>query len=335
MERQFFRKFPEVLMLDVTMGTNNQGRPLLVSCSPGPDMKTFTPMRSFLPSQCRWVFDWLLTSAIPLLLGEEALRRTQLVLSDGDPKIYGAFDAAKSKYFPNAIHGLCIFHLVTKPLQVMRSSLKALDHPDVKYQLKIFKMWVLSWMRLGGVESEQEYQISRKLMLDWLETYQKNMVHTCQKNMNLHEALKHNSVLLMEFFRTSIEYQKDRWFFPNRKNKLHLQQKATSSLEGTNHTIKVKASKPVAPNMSMTRSVITQNEQCESIMTEMKLKAKYDFEATPTWTTDHNAKELTTMGESLRQEVVKQGANYLKKGLTREQLLFRIEKTESERHILS
>jgi hypothetical protein len=115
-ERRLFELFPEVLMLDVTFGTNNEGRPLAVSASMDAELKTFTPVRAFLPSECQWVFQWLWKTAIPILLGKDNLSRVQLVVSDGDSKIYNAFNSVQKDIYPAAIHGLCIFHLVTLPL---------------------------------------------------------------------------------------------------------------------------------------------------------------------------------------------------------------------------
>ena len=122
--------FPEILMVDVTHGTNSETRPLCVSASIDANMKTFTPIRAFLPSECQWVFHWLWASAIPSLLGIEAIRRIQLVLSDGDPKIYIPLDNVIKKLYPSAVHGLCSFHLVSQPLQRLR--LQGRDKPQVK-----------------------------------------------------------------------------------------------------------------------------------------------------------------------------------------------------------
>jgi hypothetical protein len=115
-ERRLFELCPEVFMLDVTFGTNNEGRPLGISASPDAELKTFTPVRAFLPSECQWVFHWLWSSAIPLLLGRENVSRVQLVLTDGDSKIYNPFNSVQKEIYPAAIHGLCIFHLVSQPL---------------------------------------------------------------------------------------------------------------------------------------------------------------------------------------------------------------------------
>ena len=100
-EKKPFQMFPEVLMVDVTMGTNNQGGPLAVTAAPGPDLKVFTLLRAFLPSECRWVFDWLFSTVTPLLMGPDTCRRIQLVLSDGDCKRHNAFDNCQEDHCPN------------------------------------------------------------------------------------------------------------------------------------------------------------------------------------------------------------------------------------------
>lgn len=97
-------------------------------------METFTPVRAFLPSECQWVFHWLWASAIPFLLGPENIRRIQLVLSDGDPKIYIPFDSLKENLYPSAIHGLCGFHLIIQFFQKL--GLLGKDKPEVKMMIE-------------------------------------------------------------------------------------------------------------------------------------------------------------------------------------------------------
>jgi hypothetical protein len=133
-ERRLFEMFPEVFMIDVTHATNSEGRPLAVSASVDAHMKTFTPIRAFLPSECQWVFHWLWTTAIPTLLGRENIRRKELALSDGDSKIYTPFDSVKAELYPHAIHGLCNFHLVTQPLAKLQ--IRGKDKPIVVSMLK-------------------------------------------------------------------------------------------------------------------------------------------------------------------------------------------------------
>lgn len=119
-ELLYFELYPEIFMVDVTYGTNNEGRPLFMSGSVDCDMKTFTPVRAFMPSECKWVFRWLWAEAIPALLGKDNLSRVQMVLSDGDSKIYDTFDQVREYLFPNAVHGLCLYHLVVQKLEDLK-----------------------------------------------------------------------------------------------------------------------------------------------------------------------------------------------------------------------
>jgi hypothetical protein len=116
-EKRLFELYPEVLMIDVTYGTNSEGRPLGLTACFDPDMKSFTPIRVFMPSECCWVFRWIWDTAIPNLLGRQNLKRVQLVLTDGDSKIYEQFNQVKEAIYSNACHGLCIYHLIVQPLQ--------------------------------------------------------------------------------------------------------------------------------------------------------------------------------------------------------------------------
>ena len=119
-EKRLFELYPEVLMMDVTYGTNNEGRPLLLTAAFDSDMKSFTPLRAFLPSECRWVFQWIWATAIPTLLGREYISRVQLVLTDGDVNIYVPFDELKEELYPNAVHALCMFHKIIQALTKLR-----------------------------------------------------------------------------------------------------------------------------------------------------------------------------------------------------------------------
>ena len=79
------------------------------------------------------MFHWLWDKAIPTLLGPENVCRIQLVLTDGDAKMYMPFEGVKGKHYPSAIHGLCGFHLVSQPLS--RKSFLGKDKPAVKVMI--------------------------------------------------------------------------------------------------------------------------------------------------------------------------------------------------------
>ena len=105
-EVELFTKFPQVFMFDVTFNTNSEKRPLGVSLGLDGDMKSFSPFRVFMPSKCAWVYNWIFGHVIPNLLGPEACKRINVVLTGGEPALYNGFDQNQKKWYPNAIHQL-------------------------------------------------------------------------------------------------------------------------------------------------------------------------------------------------------------------------------------
>jgi hypothetical protein len=172
-ERRLFELFPELVVADITAGTNNEKRPLFLIVGRDSNLKNFTALRAFLPSECRWVFHWLWDKAVPWLLGPENVKRTELILTDGDGNLYGPLDACRPIHYPCAITALCIFHLVMQPLEKLPLMFK--DDHETKDLVYIFKCWVFSWMHHGGVETVEEFDDSLSRLRSWLES----MVKPC------------------------------------------------------------------------------------------------------------------------------------------------------------
>ena len=59
--------FPEVLFMDVTSGTNKEGRGLFLVAGKDSNNHAFTGVRVFLPSEQLWVFDWIFRECLPEL----------------------------------------------------------------------------------------------------------------------------------------------------------------------------------------------------------------------------------------------------------------------------
>ena len=114
----------------------------------------------------------------------------------------------------------------------------------------------------------------------------------------------------------SILPHKSRWLFFLRQHLMTLGQTSTSALEGVNHTIKVKSSKVVTPNMSLLESYKTMDCQQESRMILWGGKAMADFERNPTWTDTQSSKILTKISESQLQQNLSQKSNYTCKVIT-------------------
>lgn len=109
---------------------------------------------------------------------------------------------------------------------------------------------------MGGVETEDEYNISKQQLIAWLNGLAASE-HTSPE-------VKYNAKILQDHFELRIKHHKSRWLLAGRGSRLTLDQKTTSTLEGVNHTIKCKSTKVVTPNMTLLTSFQTQCDQVKS-----------------------------------------------------------------------
>jgi len=161
-----FELDPAVFMFDVTMQTNCQQRPLGIGAKVDQNMNVFAPIRVFMLPQHSWVMEWIFGTCLPTLLGEESLSRTQLVLTDGDRQMHGAFDNNQADFCPKAQHGLCMHHLMNKGLERLKCKMRRQDKKRANGVLHTFKITCFAWFQTGGVESLEECHVSEKSSLD-------------------------------------------------------------------------------------------------------------------------------------------------------------------------
>lgn len=93
--------------------------------------------------------------------------------------------------YPNAIHGLCIYHLVTQPLKKLNFIHG--DKPEVKGMKVTFKLWLFRWMKYDGVETEEEFQVSKDNLERWL----------AMLSRRKEQYLSYNAKVLTDFLNTT------------------------------------------------------------------------------------------------------------------------------------
>mmetsp|Transcript_20602 Transcript_20602/g.50787 ORF Transcript_20602/g.50787 Transcript_20602/m.50787 type:complete len:328 (-) Transcript_20602:989-1972(-) len=166
--RQMFERYPEVMGADVTSQTNKENRPLFILAGKTADNETFTALAAFLPRQSRWVFDWLFRVAVPLLLPQDALDRVRLLMTDGDEKEYNPFVQVAEEFYPQAMHGLCVWHIINRGWKDngITASGPEKDGPGPLI-LKAAKNWPFSWSR--DVETDEEFNFSFRFFLAWMD----------------------------------------------------------------------------------------------------------------------------------------------------------------------
>ena len=125
-----------------------------------------------------------------------------------------------------------------------------------------FKLWVFTWMGMDGVENKEEFNISLTDLLRWLQSFE-----------NKSEIQRQTAQLLEKFLLTKVMPNEKHWFFPGRARRLTLNENSTSPLQGLQKVLKSGPGIRVAPSMCLLESLLIQDTQADTRMTENMLRA--------------------------------------------------------------
>jgi hypothetical protein len=297
-ERRLFELFPEVLFCDVTSQTNQEGRPYFMMCGRDSNGKSFTAMRAYLPNEQRWVFQYIWSTCAKHLLGDRNCKNNCVMISDGDVNISAPYLQAKKEHvFENGSHRTCLFHLVN--LGMRKIQLLGRDQPIQKYIFITTQKWILSWMRSGGVESEEEFKLSRAELVKWLQQVSNQGGSTTQTNVRL----------LVEFIRVHIVPHKLKWFNPYHMATRGFDETTSSLVESLNAAMKTRGN-AVAPNMSLPTSARTIENQAMVADALRDMEATLATESTPLWANTKTSRFVTEFAEGLISTEVAQAKYY-------------------------
>jgi hypothetical protein len=114
--KKYHSKFPHVLGLDVTFGTNAEKRPLFRASGKTSNNNNIPHVNAFIPSQQRWVFGWCIRDGLSSILHAEALLKTCIIMTDQDEQLVSTLlfelKLASSCIFGVARNRLCKWHKV-------------------------------------------------------------------------------------------------------------------------------------------------------------------------------------------------------------------------------
>jgi hypothetical protein len=100
------------MKINTTFGTNDRLMPLLSITGLDSNSKTFTVARAYIPNEQSWVFRWILSHALPKLLGIDAMQRIVVILSDGDSTEIFQINNMIDKLCSHVHQQRCGWHLV-------------------------------------------------------------------------------------------------------------------------------------------------------------------------------------------------------------------------------
>ena len=119
-ERELFQKFPEVVFMDFTANTNEEKRPLYLMCFKLSDGSSCVALRAVLPSEQSWVCDFLNRTAMPVLLGQNAMSRVVMGITDQCSNESTAWASARAKGVHTAYHCLCAWHKIYQGIRTIK-----------------------------------------------------------------------------------------------------------------------------------------------------------------------------------------------------------------------
>lgn len=264
-ERRLFQLNPFVFKVDATCHTNNEKRHLLTFTSKSASAQSFIFLKVYLPDQKASTFRWVFQVAVPKLLGRKTYERVRYVMTDGDSHEFMELDKAIKNYFVNAFRGRCGWHIIHKGWKrygIIENVVDPDRRQNLKHALNTILNWLFMFCRSGGCEDEEEYVLSKSLLLAFVHNHvAKALVRGSDKqSIQVETILKflHNHVFVHEMH----------FIFYPRKNVLHFDETTNSSHEGTNNGIK-SHSAAVLPSMDVSTSAQVLQFQTDIAMKEM------------------------------------------------------------------
>ena len=159
--RTRFDMFPELVAADCTYGMNKEERPVMLLSSIDGNNKTFTHTWGFLPSEAKWVFNWVLGSALPTLHNWETLDRVRFFLTDQDGQLMHAtkHNIGPRTTMPNAVDRICAWHKLTQNLtnhSKYRGQIKSNENNNDSAQAEWNALVTWLWSLCRSPEREEE-----------------------------------------------------------------------------------------------------------------------------------------------------------------------------------
>ena len=271
-ESDYYHMFPEVIMVDTVADTNNEGRPLLTIAGMTTSYKVFYILRAFLPNQCSWVFRWIFSFAMPTIFGN-LLKKTKIIVSDGDPHLCAQIDNAISNFFKSAIRVRCGWHIVDRGFKAHGPKKSDVEPPnDLIYDqvCRNIYNWVYSFMD-NRCETKEEYLKSKFLLVKYVESdYVVN---------NLTERFSKKVLNWLEGY---VFTHEDNYCFYLRSHIRHYMVRDNCRHEGSNNAIK-HSSAAVTPSHTLLRSSVLLSLESERRNQKMDMIFTKELIENNTW----------------------------------------------------
>ena len=297
-ELRYFKLFPEVIHVDGTSHSTQKKYELITFSVKTSLGRQVVFLRVWLPDQKRYSFRWLFQHVLAGLVPRDVFHQTRLVMGDGDRQQQAEIEAAIEEYMPNARFGGCGWHIVDRGWRRNGPTTNLFTGQRKKRVVQTFfrgiRTWVYSWMRPGYCESREEYQVSLRLLLEYINSPAVKDLLDGQTSIVSH---------LKKFLRENIIVYDKLYLHFLRKDTRFLDVAHNSSHEGTNHGMKScsAAVLPVHNPVKAAQHMVMQGVIATKRLEEMSSKS---LNQRKVWSVLPTSPYLVTTAEDiLRQQV--------------------------------
>jgi MULE transposase domain/SWIM zinc finger len=297
-ELRFFKLFPEVIHVDGTSHSTRKKYELITFSVKTSSGQQVVFLRVWLPDQKRYSFRWIFQHVLLGLVPKNIFLRTRLVIGDGDRQQQAEIESAIRDYMPNARFGGCGWHIVDRGWKRYGPGISCFSARRKRQEVKTFfhgiHNWIYSWMRPGYCETREEYQVSLRLLEEYISS-------DAVKKML--DGNTHIITHLKKFIREHVLVHEKHFLHFLRKDTRFLDVAHNSSHEGTNHGMKSSAT-AVLPTHSLAKAA--EHMRIQGVITTKRLEetSSKSFEQSKLWSVLPTSPYLVKVAEDiLRQQV--------------------------------
>ena len=132
-----------------------------------------------MPSECSWVFNWIIHEAFPQIFKKETLERVRLVLTDHDDKCYEQVESAIAcQLLPNAVHRSCAWHKINRDWEKDIVHVTSRDPQQRMTDMSFIdecRAWFWTFPKIVETEEEEACQI--KAFQKYLDGKKESVTH--------------------------------------------------------------------------------------------------------------------------------------------------------------
>lgn len=304
---RYFLLNPEVVTFDVTSHTNCSGfHHLSFSCRTSIDKQVLF-CRVWIPDQRRVSFRYVFRVALPKILPKHVLARVMFLMCDGDPQQNSELRNALPLLFPKAFIALCVYHLVNmgwnRRVCSAKFNSKRSKHSDAWMTFtKQVHAWLYSFARPGYCVSQEEYEISKYMLILCL---------TSNHALKVAAGKEHLIQSVVSFVRGYVFPYERFYLFHLRQDRFHMNVMCSSAQEGLHNGLKSHAS-AVKATMQLHTAAEALSVQDDSKAAELDLMVGSDFRHRDksSWSQLPTSKHVLTYAEGLLLQSSKQAKLY-------------------------